>query len=114
MAKALVRVTAKRRPVSGDIIGYRLQAAIPNAAGRRMVMTSGGPRATSEEAPSFRKPYLIEESMDYGYMRAISESDVERFARGLNFAGYDSFEFVDAGDDPDRNRLMEDFSVLSK
>jgi hypothetical protein len=114
MTKALVKVAAKRRPVSGDILGYRLVAAIPNLAGRKMVMTSSGPRATKEEAPSFRKPYLISESMDHSDLSAISEADCERFAKSLKWAGYTSFEFLDEGKEgEDRARIEENFSILS-
>lgn len=114
MSKAVVRIQPKFRPISGDIIGYRLQAAIPNTAGRRMVMTSNGPRATDEEVPAFRKPFLIEESMDYSSIQSVSEVDCERFAKQLNWAGYDHFQFLADADDPLRERLVENFSVLSK
>lgn len=114
MSKALVRVQGKFRPISGDLQGFRLQACIPNMAGRRMVQTREGIRATKEEVPAFRKPYLIEESGDYSYMGAITEADVERFADKLRWAGYTSFEFIDAGDDYTRQRIAEDFTILSK
>lgn len=112
--KALVRIQGKYRPVSGELIGFRLQAAIPNMAGRKMVHTSNGLRATSEEVPAFRKPYLIGESMDYDAIERVSEADAERFAKQLRWAGYSQFEFVGADEnDPARLRLAEDFSILS-
>jgi hypothetical protein len=114
MSKVLVRIQPKYRPVSGDLIGFRLQAAIPNMAARRMVMTSNGPRATDEPAPAFRKPYLIDESMDYSCIEAVSERDIERFAEKLTWAGYTSYEFICPDDDLARQRLREDFSILSK
>jgi hypothetical protein len=115
MSKALVRIQAKYRPISGEVIGFRLQAAIPNTAGRRMVQTSNGPRATSEEVPAFRKPYLIDESMDYASIDSVSEADVERFAKKLHWAGYDQFEPVRGeAADPSRDRVYQDFEILSK
>jgi hypothetical protein len=114
MSTALVRLQPKYRPVSGELQGFRLQAAIPNNAARRMVMTANGPRATSEEAPAFRKPYLIEESMDYSYVGMVSDTDCERFAKALRASGYTRFQFIDESDDPARQRLVDNFSILSE
>lgn len=115
MSKALVRIQAKYRPISGEILGFRLQAAIPNLAGKRMVQTSNGLRATDEEVPAFRKPFLIDESMDHSAIEAVTEADVERFAKKLTWAGYTSFEFVGADpDDEARQRLVHDFAILSR
>lgn len=92
--KALFRVAPIYRPYSGKSNGVRLQAAIPNNAGRKMIPTDKGLIATSREVPSFRGPYLIAESMDYPDEGAITERDMERFFDRLRFMGYSEFEQV--------------------
>lgn len=95
MSKALIHVKPVRKPISEEVIGFRLEAAIPNMAGRVMRARQDGDsvvfRATKEEAPSFRKPYLIEQSSDHN---AIDRRKVERFMDALRWAGYDEFELI--------------------
>lgn len=92
--KALFRIAPIYRPYSGTSNGVRIQAAIPNNAGRKMIPTDKGMIATSREVPSFRRPYLLNESMDYPHEGAISEQDMERFFDALRFMGYSEFEQV--------------------
>ncbi|MCL2874730.1 MAG: hypothetical protein FWF12_00250 [Betaproteobacteria bacterium] len=97
MSKALVRVRTTRHPISEEVIGFRLEAAIPNSDGRIMKVRhdANGKAdsfyATKEEAPSFRKPFFIEESSDYSL---IDERKLERFVSNLKWQGYDEFELV--------------------
>lgn len=89
--KALVRVAPKFRPHSGDLVGLRIQAAVPNLAARRMVKTSKGFAATEEQVPAFRKPYLIQETGDCMW---ISDSDLERFKKKLAWEGFTEFQML--------------------
>lgn len=89
--KALIRVQPKYRPVSGDLQGMRMQAAIPNTAARKMVRTGAGFRATAQEVPAFRKPYLI---LETGDQWSFSENDLERFKQKLKWEGFDEFELL--------------------
>jgi hypothetical protein len=92
--KALIRIAKKYRPVSGEVSGVRIEACVPNLAARRMKMTSKGPRATAEAVPSFRKPYLIHESMDFCDQDSIRDADMERFKKQLLWEGFTEFEFL--------------------
>jgi hypothetical protein len=92
--KALVRVKPVYRPISRDIIGLRLQAAIPNNAARRMMAIEGGEfRATKQEVPSFQGHYLIGESMDYSGFSEITASELDRFLARIKFEGFTTIEF---------------------
>lgn len=94
MSRALIRIQPRYLPVSGDLHGFRIQAALPNMAARRMVKTSKGFRATEEAVPAFRAPYLLKESMDYANENLIAPGDMERFKQGLAFIGFNEFEMV--------------------
>jgi hypothetical protein len=95
MAKALVRVKPSRRPNSGEFIGFRLEAAVPNMQGRKMRVTEVGGsiefRATKDAAPSFRGPYLIEQGSDEV---EITRDRVTQFCSRLKFSGYTEFEYL--------------------
>jgi hypothetical protein len=105
--KALIHVKTVRRPVSQQVIGFRLEATIPNMAGRKMKTCNGEDFfATSEAAPSFRKPYFIEASGDYS---EISPKIVRRFMGGLKWSGFDEFELIGKyGDAPFAEIMMFD------
>jgi hypothetical protein len=78
----MLKITATKRPISGDVIGYRIVAAIPNMAGRNY----------GKEVPSFRKPYFVCESSD---LPSVSVGDVARFMDGpCKWAGYSDFVAV--------------------
>lgn len=94
--KALIRHSTTRRPHSGEVLGVRLQACVPNEAGRKMIPTKDGVRATNKVVPSFRKPYLILESMDYANEGMVTEAEIERFKQRLSWEGFTEFEFVNA------------------
>lgn len=64
-----------KRPYSGESLGYRWLAAVPNMAGR-------SPRG--EAVPSFRKPYFV---MD-GLAGIDPERDRETFIARLRDAKY--------------------------
>ena len=92
--KALIKITPKFRPYSGELAGFRILAAIPNLAAKRMLKTSSGFRATNEEVPSFRAPWLIKESMDYASESLVLPADMDRFKAGLAWEGFNEFEMV--------------------
>ena len=93
---AVIRIQTSRRPISGEIKGYRLQATVPNKAARKSKAAFNGLgevtkfTMTKEEIPSFKRPYLIHESSDLPFP---SESDFKRFIQALKWEGYVSFEF---------------------
>jgi len=95
--KAIVQLKATRQPVSGSIIGYRMQAAIPNMNGRAMRAIFDGEgevvayTTTGQAAPSFRKPFFIAESSDYS---EVSLKEISRFLDRLRWEGYREYEFV--------------------
>lgn len=92
--KAVVHVKTVRRPISDEIIGFRLEAAIPNEAGRVMKAKHVGNGeldgfyATDEVAPSFRKPYFICDRAFNG------KKDIERLKEDLAWYGYKEVQYV--------------------
>lgn len=96
MAKALIQAKIVRRPISGDIIGFRLVAAVPNNAGRvmRVNVSQGevvGFHATQQEAPLFRGAYFIAESSDHV---SLNKARIEKFQAELKWFGYGEYELV--------------------
>ncbi|CAM3121685.1 hypothetical protein [Cupriavidus taiwanensis] len=95
--KAIIQLKCTRHRSSGEIIGFRMQAAIPNEAGRVMRACTDGQGevlsfyATSQLAPSFNRPYLIEETSDYSL---IGKGEMKRFLEKLRWQGYTAYEFV--------------------
>jgi len=96
--KALIKITPKFRPYSGELAGFRILAAIPNLAAKRMLKTSSGFRATNEDVPSFRAPYFIRESMDFASENLVLPADMVRFKRALEWEGFTNFEMVTTPD----------------
>lgn len=95
-SKALVHVKTVRKPISDEVIGFRLEAAIPNQEGRVMRAKKNGGEtvgfyATQQPTPSFRKPYFIAQSSDY---TDIDPKKIERFLDELRWHGYREFELV--------------------
>lgn len=94
--KALIRLRFTRRPISQEVLGYRLQATVPNLAARKMKAiigqdgTADSFAATKEQVPSFRKPYLIAESSDCS---SIGKNEIEKFIKDLMWQGFDEWEF---------------------
>lgn len=96
MSKVTLRIKQVRRPVSDELIGYRLQAAFPNSAARKMkpIKQKGqvvGFSATKQETTSFRGEYLITESSD---MTAVGEKDYEKFRAILRDMGFTHFNLA--------------------
>jgi hypothetical protein len=95
--KALVRIKITRRPSSREVIGFRIEGAVPNEAQRRMLPQFDGEGEVSgfvikdEMVPSFRSPYLITSSSDEPY---INEATMKRFLSKLRWEGYSLFEFL--------------------
>lgn len=96
--KALVRIKKTYRPVSGDLIGVRIQACVPNAAARKMKKsskTASGFYASEQVVPAFTGRYLIAESMDYSSESDIKPADMTRFEQSLRWKGFTEFERID-------------------
>jgi hypothetical protein len=85
MSKALIKVKEVRHPISETTIGFRLQAAHPNSAGRDW---KGNP------APSFAKRFLIAESSDQSH--SPTEQDYFKFCEQLKFHKFTEFPIVSA------------------
>lgn len=95
MSKVLIHVKTNRRPISEEVIGFRLEAAVPNMAGRKMKARKNGDSvsfyATQEPAPSFRGSYQVAVGSDFN---DITPDILERFKRDLKWDGYTEFELV--------------------
>ena len=95
--KALVRIKTVRRPNSQEILGFRIEAAIPNDAGRVMrARKEGGETvgfyATGASTPSFVRPYKICESSDH---TTIGAKKVTEFVeKQLYWQGYKDIAYV--------------------
>ena len=97
MQKATIRIKEVRRPISDETIGYRLQAAHPNQAARKMktVKKKGevvGFAPTANMTTSFTRQYLAYESSD---ATDLSERDFERFKDNLKSLGFTHYQWVD-------------------
>jgi hypothetical protein len=77
-ATAMLKIQTTKHPISEDVIGYRLVAAIQNMAGHMR----GRP------IPSFRKPYFICEGSD---LPAITQQDIDKFVKDVRWQGYTQF-----------------------
>ena len=86
MTKAILKLKTVKHPISEEIIGFRLQAAIPNKAGK----------AFGKSVPSFKRPYLLGESSDYSedYLKEHIDTVLDSFKNNLKWQGYDQAEFV--------------------
>lgn len=95
--KALIRTKTVSHPRSGERIGCRLQACIPNLNARKMKKSYGGKvefYATNEMVPSFRGTFLIAESSDYASAESITKPEMTRFMGRLVWLGYTEFEVI--------------------
>jgi hypothetical protein len=102
-ATALIRIKRTYRPVSGDLIGVRIQACVPNMNARKMKKsskTASGFYASAEQVPAFTGRYLINESMDYASESDIKPADMERFEQSLRWKGFTEFKRIDLKDEP--------------
>ena len=97
-AKVVLKLKEVRRPISDDTIGYRIQAAIPNQAARKMKPRKDKKTgdvhfvATGETTTSFSKQYLIAESSDM--TNELNEQVFQRLRDNLRWMGYSHFEWV--------------------
>jgi hypothetical protein len=83
MTTALLKIKQVKHPISEEIIGFRIQAAIPNNAGRDF---------NGNACPSFVKKYLIDESSDH---TSLSDDRIADFTKkNLAFQGYTKFDIV--------------------
>jgi hypothetical protein len=82
MSQALLKIKATKHPISEKTIGFRIQAAHPNMAGRNR---------QGEEIPSFAKKYLIAESSDEP---SIETRHIDRFTDKLMFQNFSEFVIV--------------------
>lgn len=80
--KALIKVKEVKHVLSGQVIGIRYQAAIPNNAARNF---------KGEAIPSFAKKWLVGESSDFSM---VSSKDLDRFTEKLKFLGFNEFPIV--------------------
>jgi len=83
MSVAYIKKKTIKRPISGDEIGFRLQAAIPNGQGGKF-----DKKDERGNKVSFSKQYLVGESSDF---TSMSERLVDNFLSDLRFQGFDEF-----------------------
>ena len=104
--KVVLKLKEVNRPISGDSIALRIQAAVPNDAARKMLPRRDGATgdvsfiATNETATSFAKKYLIAESSD---MVSPCEKVFALLRENLRWLGYSHFEWVD-----DKEKLLHE------
>jgi hypothetical protein len=96
MQRAVVRIRTVRTLTTDRIIGYRLEAAIPNNQGRVMKARHDGAEvvgfyATDAVNPSFTRAYLIEQSSDCS---CVTTREVGRFLANLKRQGFDTFNAI--------------------
>lgn len=86
MAEVIIKKKTIKRPISGDEIGFRLQAAIPNNQGGRFDKEDDRGRKVS-----FGKQYLVGESSDF---ISLSDKMLDNFLENLRFQGFDEFTML--------------------
>ena len=82
MSQALLKVKETKHPISEATIGFRIQAAVPNQAGRDF---------RGNAVPSFAKRYLISESSDHTEVGVKQMAD---FINDLQFQNFNDFVMV--------------------
>lgn len=104
--KVILKLKEVKRPISGDSISLRIQAAVPNEAARKMLPRKDGVSgdvsfiALKEMTTSFSKEYLIAESSD---MASPCEKVFALLREHLRWLGYSHFEWVD-----DKEKLLHE------
>lgn len=80
--KATVRLKPIKRPISEELIGFRLQAAVPNSAGFK-------------GKTSYANPYFITESSDYteDHIEGNFPEILDQFEKHMNWLGFDDLQF---------------------
>lgn len=86
---ATLKLKAVSHPISEALIGFRIQAAIPNKAGRGF---------KGQPVTSYQKPYLITQTSDYseGYLSENFDKVVAKVKADLLWAGYEDGAFENA------------------
>jgi hypothetical protein len=86
MANAILKLKTVKHPISEDVIGFRIQAAIPNRAAK----------AFGKAVPSFKRPFFLAETSDHSeaYLQEHFEEVLDSFKANLKWQGYDTAEFV--------------------
>lgn len=84
--EVMLRLKTVKHPISEETIGFRIQAAVPNKAGK----------AFGKPIPSFKKPYFISETSDYSedYLKENFDKVVDRVKSDLQWQGYQSAGFI--------------------
>ena len=82
MSQALLKIKATKHPISEETIGFRIQAAVPNNAGRDF---------RGNAIPSFAKKYLISESSDH---TTVGVKQLDSFLNDLTFQKFNDFVIV--------------------
>lgn len=84
--KAMLRLKETKHPISEETIGFRIQAAIPNKAGK----------AFGKPVPSFRGVYFLGETSDMSEeeLPVRFEQTLEKMKADLKWKGYDEAYFL--------------------
>lgn len=84
--KAMLRLKTVKHPISESVIGFRIEAAIPNKAGK----------AFGKEVPSFKKPYFIAQSSDHSeaFLKEHFSQVVEKMKADLKWQGVNESFFI--------------------
>lgn len=96
--KVILKLKEVHRPISGDALCLRIQAAHPNDAACKMLPRRDGISgdvtfiASKDTTTSFAKKYLIAESSD---MVSPCEKVFARLREHLRWLGYSHFEWND-------------------
>lgn len=96
--QVVLKLKEVRRPISGDVIALRIQAAVPNDAARKMLPRRDGATgdvsfiATNETTTSFSKKFLVAESSD---MVSPCEKVFAQLREHLLWLGYSHFLWWD-------------------
>lgn len=80
--KATVRLKTVKRPISEEIIDFRLQAAIPNTSGYKGMT-------------SYKRPYFIAESSDYSedHIEGHFAKILGDFEKQMHWLGFTDLQF---------------------
>lgn len=86
MANAIMKLKEVKHPISEETIGFRIQAAVPNKAGK----------AFGKAVPSFRRPFFIAETSDHSeaYLKENFIAVSDSLKAELKWQGYDNAEFI--------------------
>lgn len=95
----IYKIKETRRPISQELLGYRILVAVPNMDGHEMF--------SSTPAPSFAPKYLVYESSDYG--ESELRAQLVRIFKHLITAGYTDIEDAERYADKVRSNSHHNF-----